>query len=167
MKYQEINKNIERMSKYTKIGYILKKVVFQRFLVISILLTAINLLFEGTDSGLTELVFISIIKVGLVLIVGIIVGNLEWVFYELLKSNQHIRTSEIRNRFITNVGILSWGLPIGICYTNYPITSVVMISLGVLIWTVSGLLFGIIMWTVVAGEFEKFMKSKCELTTQD
>ena len=159
MKYQDVNKNIERISRYTKSKYILKKILLQRFLVLAILLIGINLLFDLRDIKIKEFIYISIIKIILILLIGIVVGNFEWNLFASLK-NYEINLSKIKYRFILNIGILSWGLPIGISYMKYPVKSILINGVDLLIWIIASVFFGTTMWLIVSNEFKKYLESK-------
>ncbi|TCT11617.1 hypothetical protein EDC18_1195 [Natranaerovirga pectinivora] len=158
MKYQDVDKNIERISRYTKSKYIIKKILLQRFLVLGILLIGINLLFDLQDIRTKEFIYVSIIKIIIILLLGIIVGNFEWNLFVSLK-NYEISLSKIRYRFILNMGILSWGLPIGIANMEYPVKSILNNGVHLLIWIIAGIFFGTSMWLVVSDEFKKHLDS--------
>ena len=159
MKYQDVDKNIERISRYTKSKYILKKILLQRFLVLGVLLIGINLLLDLQNINTKEFIYVSIVKMILILLIGIVVGNLEWNLFVSLK-NYEISLSKIRYRFILNIGILSWGLPIGISYMEYPEKSILINCVALLIWMITGIFFGTIMWLMVSNEFKKHLESK-------
>lgn len=130
--------------------------VIKAFLPLGIILSFINFLITKNQFNLEILLGYSI-KIILIIVVGYLVGKLEWRFLQKIFGPSINILSNLRKKYIINKGVLTFGLPLGIINFRIFNDSFMLEYVRLSIWLIIGVFFGAALWQKNKETFEKII----------
>lgn len=146
-----------KISKMSKGFYMYFKVPVRGIVPLMILLIVVNQVIWG-DVKEPSFLIVSLIKIILAYLLGVVIGYFEWDFYRNLAEGYYTKASEIKNKYLFIYGFLSFGLCILISQLDYPIKSLGLTLYHIVVWPLAGLLWGLCMWLFVSNGLTKYLK---------
>jgi hypothetical protein len=159
----KLQKRWSKMSRVPKWNYVIVNVALLRFALIMVLIILLTevIIFNDLSGDFSNWLFTAIFKVILSIILGIYVGHLEWNFIRKLVNKDFERKKSIRQNFILIYGFLSFGLLIAIRFIELPFVFPLTI-ITFLLYSLSGLLFGYLMYFINEYGYNKYLKSSAD-----
>jgi len=151
----------KKISQKTKKTYMFLEVPFQRILPLMIILIIINGSIMGDSfKNLDSVIVFIFIKLIFAYILGVIIGHCEWNFFRKMSEGEYKKKSEIRNQYLLIYGLLFFGFTIMISELEYPYKSINLMIIQLIIWPLSGLLWGSMMWLVIGNGLNRYLKKE-------
>lgn len=138
--------NVSIYLKMSKLKFILKEIVLKRFLIIAIICIVGSNYLGYNGVKLNNIIFVSIIKFFVIMLIAFITGNIEWKLLNILELKE-IEEKLYRYKYILNFGILNFSIPMIIMNFRFPINySFSYFLITILMWIFFGGLIGVINW---------------------